>query len=87
MSRVRDSELYDPRPKRGQALLFFVLSLVLLAIGLALDFLRPHQPVFWLGALTGAPALIGAGAAILVVAIGRLARLVLTRRVDEDGGA
>lgn len=87
MSKIRDSELYDPRPKRGAALPLFFLCLILLAIGLALDFLRPHAPVFWIGALTGAPALIGGIVALLVIAIGRLARVVLTRRVDEEGGA
>ena len=85
MSRVSDSKLPDPRPKPGAALPLFVLSVVIGGVGAALDLSRHATPVFWIGALPLASAVVGAAAALLVALAGRLARLLLGRRLSEEG--
>jgi hypothetical protein len=87
MSRIPDRKLPDARPRGGAASPLFILSLLIGAVGLAIDALEAHPPAFWIGALTGARALIGAGIGLVVVAIGHLARLGLTRRIEGGSDA
>ncbi|MBL8538016.1 MAG: hypothetical protein JNM59_11490 [Hyphomonadaceae bacterium] len=50
--------------------------------GLALDFMQPAQPAFWIGAAPGGAAALGAAAAVFAVIGARLVAMVLGRGKD-----
>ena len=75
------NEFPDPRPKRGAALGLFFLCAALGMIGAGFDTLQHVTPT-WIGVLPGARAAMGAGVAVLALALGHGARLVLARRIE-----
>jgi len=77
-----------PPPRGGIAGVALLLCLTTAAIGAAIEFTGPAGG-FWIGDLPGAPAAIGAGAAVLVVIVARLALLAFGGRGggDADGHA
>lgn len=76
-----------PKPSRGGAAgMLFLFAAVIGGAGLTFDLLLNHQRGFWIGAEPGARALIGVGAAVIVVAAAHLLRLALARPIDEKGG-
>lgn len=56
---------------------------VLLALGLILDFLTA-QASFWAGAAPGVRAAIGLAAALFAILAGHVARVALTRKIEDE---
>ena len=73
-------------PRGGAAGVVFLIAIVLGGAGLAFDLLH-HQRGFWLGAEPGARAVIGAAAAVIVIAAAHGVRLLLGRaHRSKEGG-
>ena len=73
-----------PMRKRGVAGIVFVLSALIGGLGFALEWAHRAQP-FWIGAAPGARAAIGAIAVVLALLAAQLLRLLLARRIEEEG--
>jgi hypothetical protein len=73
----------QPPPRGGVAGMWFLICAAVFALGMFLEFRAEDEPAFWVGAEPGAEAAIGAGAGVLAVIAGALARMVLARRRGE----
>lgn len=73
-----------PPRRRGLAGVLLLLCTAFGAAGAGFDVLMDARPSFWLGVYPGAPAAIGAGAALLAVLAGRLAQLIAQRDGFEN---
>lgn len=81
MTHDTDLEL---KPRRGVAGILLIVLLIVGAAGAAMDFGAGRGGRFWGGDEPGARAVIGAAAAVLVVALAHIANLVLGRSARRD---
>lgn len=70
----------DPTPRRGAAGMLFLFSVVIAGAGLAFDLMLNQGAAFWIGAQPGARSIIGAAAALFVIAAAHLVRAALGQR-------
>ena len=80
------SDDFDLNRKRGIAWIAFLICGAIAGLGLAIEFMRGPAPAFWIGAESGARAILGAGAAIVVIAAAALLRLTLGSRTETGKG-
>lgn len=74
-----------PRVRAGLGLAV-LFSMAALLLGTGLDFATASGPRFWVDEQPGGVALLGAGIGLAVVLIAHAVRLVLGRRVANEGG-
>lgn len=72
-------------PRGGIAGLAILLCFTAAAAGLAFDFATRGPGGFWIGAQPGAAAVIGLGAAVLVVIAARVAQFLFGTKGGGDG--
>lgn len=80
------SDEFEPQRRRGISGIVFLACAGVGGAGLALDLLRAPDDAFWIGAMPGARAAIGIGAAVVVIAAAALLRIGLGSRAQTDDG-
>lgn len=75
-----------PPPKGGVAGLALLLCFTLAAAGVAFDFATRGPGGFWIGAQPGGAAVIGVGAALIIVIAARLAQVLFGKRGGDASG-
>ncbi len=70
----------DPTPRRGAAGMLFLFAVVIAGAGLAFDLMLNQGAAFWIAAQPGARSVIGAVAALFVIAAAHVVRAALGQR-------